>query len=397
MAKKKISWLDQFASDYNAQLQKTASLDHEAAQIIVDCSAYPNAKVGSLVDFENHKYKIIDPNYHNEAGPGILLEKLAESDFCSDPMENATVSNGEVKATSIEDDSKNCGPFCGEVKTAADKEADELLREAISEYPDTITKPGGVKPAPSADIEGPGKKNVTDAPYHPTYDPGEQYALDIDEDWETAAKQTAEAIRQEDAQDRTTVKGYYTWNQNIILDKIVDDVELAKELEENDANDDAEEVVEETEETEEDELAEFDDSKGAENETSENEETTEEEIVDDEIENDADESETEEEDELAEFDDSKDAVDDDDEEVVEEEITDEDADDNDDIADESVEEEITDEDDDESADSDDSDFDEEEITDEDETEDEIDEEKDDKKAEASLRNSNRIIARLASL
>ena len=77
MENRKISWLEQFASDYNDQLTKTASLNKSADQIIVDRSAYPNAKVGSLVDFKNCKYKIIDTEYSDKSAFGNIYDPVA--------------------------------------------------------------------------------------------------------------------------------------------------------------------------------------------------------------------------------------------------------------------------------------------------------------------------------
>lgn len=265
---KKIDWLEQFATDQYNKMTKTASQRKIATQIIVDRSKYPNAKVGSLVDFDNKKYKIVDTKYRDKSGPGILLEQVTAS------LENNPACNGEVKptngtipATSTEQSGANCGdcsplPKTASTKVAAKNDDDfdvladfddskfdesdiantdvdfglesnvgsvkEISGPEESEYPAIVSRPGGVKPAPSAPIEGPGKKNVTDAPYHPTFDPGEQYALESLDEWQDAADRTAKAISQEDAQDRTTVEGHYTWNQYIdaILDNDPDDVSV---------------------------------------------------------------------------------------------------------------------------------------------------------------------------
>lgn len=231
---KKIDWLEQFANDQYKQLQKTASINKIAEQIIVNCSTYPNAKVGSLVDYENNKYKVIDTEYHDKSGPGILLEKIAEVESPTASGEVST-KNGNVPPTSVENDSANCGdcaplPKTASIRTAAaeiDEDFDELEinddndelanfdDSGSSEYPSIIPTPGGVKPIQSEPIIGPGQKKLTDAPYHPTYDPGEEYALDIPDTFQEAADRTANIINQEDAIDRTTVEGHYSWNQEI--------------------------------------------------------------------------------------------------------------------------------------------------------------------------------------
>lgn len=364
MATKKINWLEQFAMDYQDTLQKTASLNKEAEQVIVDCAAYPNAKVNSLVDYKGNKYKVISTEYTDTAGPGILLEKLAESNFGSeDPTEDAVISNGTVKATEIEDDSVNCGEPVMK-KAAAMEEVELPAVEEKSEYPDTVTKPGGVKPVPSAPLEQ--DKKVTDPPYHPTFDPGNQYALDIPDNFDDSAEQTANKIAQEDAQDRTTVEGYFTWNKNIILDKIVND---AKDNDESDSLPTSKDMAN-TDDI--DELADFDDSKDAVDESDD---------VDDEISLDDEDIPEDSEEIDADTDAAADAlVEDSEESDMDEDVNDEVNLDDEEFPEDSEEES-------------DEDF---ELDDSEEEELPEDEE-DEKKAEAALNNANRIISRLANL
>ena len=242
---KKIEWLDQFANDQYNKMTKTASQKKIANQIIVNRSAYPNAKVGTLVDYDNNKYKIVDTKYRDKSGPGLLLEEVTACGNAPTCTGEIQTNNGVVPATT-EVKTPNTD---NNVKTAAKKEfdldfdaladfddskfdttdldntdltdTDSTVDESAatmelsgntgsSEYPDTIARPGGPKPIASEDITGPGKKKVTDAPYHPTYDPGEQYALESKDEWQTAADRTAAAIKQEDEQDRTTVEGHYS-------------------------------------------------------------------------------------------------------------------------------------------------------------------------------------------
>lgn len=274
---KKIEWLDKFANDQYKKMTKTASRAKIANQIIVDRSMYPNVKVGSLVDYDNNKYKVVDTKYRDKSGPGLLLEEVTACNCgpnCSDSVQTNTSgvvpATTEVKnPTNTKTAAKNDFDFDAladfdDSKFNLDSKDDDLDLDTddsddnddfnfdessldlgkdeeipalsgntgYSEYPDVITRPGGNKPIASADIEGPGKKNVTDAPYHPTFDPGEQYALESLDEWQDAADRTASAIKQEDEQDRTTVEGHYTWNQYIdaILDEnpaeAINDVEL---------------------------------------------------------------------------------------------------------------------------------------------------------------------------
>lgn len=368
MTNKKIDWLEQFAMDYQDKLQKTASLNREADQIIVDCSAYPNAKVDSLVDHNGHKYKVISTEYKDKSGPGILLEKLADSNFgTDDPTADAVISNGEVKVTAIEDDNTaNCGDSFQKVAATASGEMVEVELPEVSdsEYPPIIPTPGGVKPIPSAPIEQ--EKRVTDAPYHPTYDPGNKYALDVEEDYQTAADRTANIIAQEDAQDRTTVEGYFTWNKNIILDKIVDDAK--------------------SEAVDEDDLAAFDDSKDAI------------EMPDNDL--DIDEADMpDEEDDLAAFNDSEsntDDMDDIDTDMIDEDIPEESDEELDAVADTLVNDD-NDEDLPDLEDNFDGDLDDATVDDIPDTEEELPDVEDYKDKKEASADTNRIISRLAEL
>ena len=246
--KKKINWLDQFAMSEYEKAQKTASVTKVADQVIVDCTAYPNVEVGSFVDYNNGKYKVVDNKYQDSIGPGLLLEKVAEGEEI--PVEDVPTEGGEVEA-SVEEKECGDGADCSIEKSAGIDEINEpsgedVIENAVdilmndgadstdahAEYPDTVAKPGGVKPIASDPNIGPGKKNVTDAPYHPTTDPGEQYAIDVPDTFQEAADRTADTISQEDAIDRTTVEGHFTWNQNIILDSIVNDPDFAFEEDE---------------------------------------------------------------------------------------------------------------------------------------------------------------------
>ena len=236
---KKITWLEQFANSYNEELQKTASKVKIADQIIVDCSAYPDVKVGSFVDYKDNKYKVVDTEFRDSAGPGIVLEKLAEGEeMPEDVATDMPVDGGEVEASIEEPDEKECGDGsdCMDVEKTAGlddvtadpiEQAVDAILDTGNEYPSTVEQPGGVKPAPSAPLGKPGQKRLTDAPYHPTFDPGEQYAMDCPDDFQDAADRTADVINQEDAQDRTTVDGHYTWNQNIIINNIINDPDYA--------------------------------------------------------------------------------------------------------------------------------------------------------------------------
>ena len=213
---KKIDWLESFAEEqYKKQgLTKSASLNKVAEQIIVDCDDYPDAKVGSLVDYQNAKYKVIDTEYEDMEGPGVVLEKVAEEDM----------------------DTEACGDGCDgseDMKTAAADE--ELPEEQSEELPvepaeeitlveEALPAVENKKVAPSMDITGPGQKKLNDPPYHPTNYPGENVGIEVPEHFQQDADDTAAEIDRENGIDRTIVENHYTWNQNKIIDQMVTDM-----------------------------------------------------------------------------------------------------------------------------------------------------------------------------
>jgi hypothetical protein len=223
---KKIKWLDNFADSYAKEysMEKTASATKVANQVIVNCTDYPNAKVGSLVDYENGKYKVVNTEFADEVGPGIILEKVADgeegTDEGGDVEASKEVSTEDTCKASCEDESKE--EEGKEEKTASTYMYVEEEIPEVSDYPNTEAI-GGDKAMPSAPITGPGQKSVTDAPYHPTSDPGNSFAFDCPDDFQDAADATADAIASEDSVDRTDVKGHYTWNQNSILSRMFED------------------------------------------------------------------------------------------------------------------------------------------------------------------------------
>lgn len=274
---KNISWLEKFAESRVDTITKTASLNKKAAQVIVDCDDCPDAKVGSEITYKNEKYKVVQTDFQDEMGPGVVLEKVAdgEGEEIEAPME-ATAGFEDLKKD--EETDVDADPAATEeVKEEELPVADEDLKE--EELPADPTAPvadatapaaapvvpgaapaasgadtqpaatgnpgtapvspaaqpvsmapvGGPKVAPSAPIVGPGQKKLTDAPEHPMVDPGDVYHIEVRDttevqDFQAAAAETEQAIAAEDAVDRTNVPGHYTWNQNRILDRMVTDL-----------------------------------------------------------------------------------------------------------------------------------------------------------------------------
>jgi hypothetical protein len=232
---KKIDWLEQFADDYNKKMTKTASAKKSAQQVIVDRSEFPKAVAGNLVTYANAQYKVVDAEFEDEQGPGMILEKVGdfEDGGCDDgtcatdekECGDSTVTLADLKnlfdddVPEIEEAEEETESVEDVVNDVVDEIPEEVVEEPVEDYYGSDKKT-----APSKELGE--EKKVTDAPYHPTGNPGNDFAVTKThpDEYEDAAKKTEEQIKNEDSQDRTTVDGYYTWNKNRILDRIVADL-----------------------------------------------------------------------------------------------------------------------------------------------------------------------------
>ena len=237
---KKIDWLEQFADDYNKKMTKTASAKKSAQQVIVDRSEFPKAVAGNLVTYANAQYKVVDAEFEDEQGPGIILEKVGdfEDGGCDDgtcvtdekECGDSTVTLADLKNLFDDDDIPEIEEEETEEETP-EENVEELVENIVDEIPEEVVDEpaedyygSDKKTAPSKELGE--EKKVTDAPYHPTGNPGNDFAVTKThpDEYEDAAKKTEEQIKHEDSQDRTTVDGHYTWNKNRILDRIVADL-----------------------------------------------------------------------------------------------------------------------------------------------------------------------------
>jgi hypothetical protein len=189
---KKSNWLDQFAEQLakNEKMNKTASLNKKAKQIIVDCGEeFDGVEPGSEVTYKNQAYKLIDANFEDELGRGVVLEALAE-----------VVTAGLEEEVPAEE--------------PAVEPAVEEIAPATGDATDPMTMEMGGQVAPSA---GAGQE------YHYT-NPGDVYHIEVRDTSEVqgfqgAAAATEQQIAQENSVDRTTVDGRY----NRIFDRMMSD------------------------------------------------------------------------------------------------------------------------------------------------------------------------------
>lgn len=154
---KKLNWLDKFAQEQAKKeaMKKEASLKRVANQIIVSPEDVPNVKDGQTVEFNGEQFKVVDANYSDEIGPGVVLERVAAYEGLEkDPM---GLSMG-VPASSV---------------TTPSSQGQEYARTKL-------------------DIQ-------------------QTYTNDEDAQWgQSSAPATEQEIAGENAVDRTTVPGHYT-------------------------------------------------------------------------------------------------------------------------------------------------------------------------------------------
>lgn len=76
---KKLNWLDKFAQDQAQKevLKKEASTKKVANQVIVAPEDVPGAEEGKEIEFNGEQFKVVDANFQDEVGPGVVLEKIA--------------------------------------------------------------------------------------------------------------------------------------------------------------------------------------------------------------------------------------------------------------------------------------------------------------------------------
>lgn len=97
---KKLNWLDKFAQEQfsKEQMKKEASLKKVADQIIVSPEDVPGATNGAEVQLNGETFKVVDANFSDEIGQGVVLEKVAAYEGLEqDPMGMAM----GVPATSV--------------------------------------------------------------------------------------------------------------------------------------------------------------------------------------------------------------------------------------------------------------------------------------------------------
>ena len=76
-------WLEKFAMSQ----QKSNNMTKTASSIIVNKADLADACDGDIVSYDDAKYKVIDCNYCDDKGEGVIIEKCASLD--GDPMEVA--------------------------------------------------------------------------------------------------------------------------------------------------------------------------------------------------------------------------------------------------------------------------------------------------------------------
>lgn len=239
---KEIKWLSDFAVEQAAKLQKTASLNKKAAQIIVNCDDVPGACNGQEVTYKNEKYTVVDASFQDEAGAGIVLEKLGEGEEVVDGGEEVTAGLEDIKKDEEAPAEEGAEEEVKEEVPAVEENAEEVPATEAPATDAPVAAPamgGGVMPgtespssaaqpfpiAPS-DTTVPGnldpvaingqpigtQQKVTDSPERARTNPGDVYDIgDVRDSVEPAkfngeANETAQQIAQENSVDRSVME-----------------------------------------------------------------------------------------------------------------------------------------------------------------------------------------------
>lgn len=178
---KKLSWLDKFAEEQAGKMEKTASLAKKAEQIIVDPDEVPGAETGASLTYKGASYKVVDANYNDDVGAGVVLEKSAA-------LEDEKVED-TVPAEKCE--------VCGNEPCTCEAAPTEVAPEAPMAAPAPV-----------------GGKKLTDAPEMARTNPGDVYNIEVrdtveQQKFEGEAAETASNIAAENAIDGTTVPGKF--------------------------------------------------------------------------------------------------------------------------------------------------------------------------------------------
>lgn len=193
---KKIEWLESFAFEQAAKLEKTASLNKKAAQIIVNRDDVPSVVNGQEVTYKNEKYTVVDASFKDEIGDGVVLEKLGDGEEAVE---------GEEVVAALENNQE---------KTPVEEEKEEVPAEEIVEVTNTEVPTTDVPVAPISVSGQPigTQQKVTDSPERARTNPGDIYDIgDVRDQVEPAkfdgeAKATEQQIAQENSVDRTVME-----------------------------------------------------------------------------------------------------------------------------------------------------------------------------------------------
>lgn len=84
---KKLNWLDKFAEEQAKKMNKVASTTKVAEQVIVNPEDVPGAQDGATIEFNGEQFTVVNANFEDEMGKGVVLEKVAAYEGLEqDPM-----------------------------------------------------------------------------------------------------------------------------------------------------------------------------------------------------------------------------------------------------------------------------------------------------------------------
>jgi hypothetical protein len=202
---KKLNWLDSFAEEQAKKLEKVATLNKKAEQVIVDPDQVPDATDGCEVTYKDKQYKVVDASYEDEYGKGVILEMCEEKTAAIEDVDTTDPMSMEVGGDPAPMENPMGNPMSG--------------APAVGDGKTPISTP----------MQN-GTKKVTDAPERAVqpYQGQEAYSIgDVRDQVEPQKFQAEEAetksqIDQENAVDRTVPEGKYSPNR--IINRMVGDV-----------------------------------------------------------------------------------------------------------------------------------------------------------------------------
>lgn len=199
---KKLNWLEQFAKQQQEKLNKTASLEKKAEQAVVDADVLSTTEQDATVEFMGEQYKVVDANYSDEKGPGVLIEKIAFVEEIP-AVEVPAATGGQEYARSEMNTTEQT--YTNDEDAANSQNAAAATEQAIAQENavDRTTVDGHYSTTPAAVIETPEEIVVEETPEITEEVPAEEVTEVTEEisTEETPVEETQEEVTEENTEE----------------------------------------------------------------------------------------------------------------------------------------------------------------------------------------------------